>query len=123
MKRIDALIAEWAEDVVMRSYESGFPGINVIERILRDPGIATGGSKHKVLFWHRNKRIAMVSRAMHRIDPIAQICLIVRYGGILKEDGTVYTKHDLVKESSLTLRRFNELVRSSRKQLQEITRT
>lgn len=128
-KRIDGLISEWAEDVVNRcgnvigkTHDEGFSGINIIEKILRDPGIATGKSRHVVHWWPRNRRIAMMSRAMHQIDIISQICLLVRYGRILKEDGNVYTKQDLAKDSSIDVRRFNDIVKNARKKLLTITR-
>ena len=128
-KRIDGLISEWAEDVVNRcggvigkGHDEGFSGINIIEKILRDPGISTAGSRHAVHWWPRNYRISMMSRAMHKIDTISQVCLLVRYGRILKDDGNVYTKHDLAKDSSIEVRRFNDLVKKARIKLLEITR-
>ena len=120
--RIDGLISEWAEDVVNNCHKSGFSGINIIEKILRDPGISTSTSRHKVLWWPKNKRIAMMSRAMHRIDSISQVCLIIRYGRVVKSDGTMFTKYDLAKTSSIGVRKFNEIVRCSRNKLAEITK-
>ena len=122
-RRIDGLLSEWAEDIVLNNHKSGFSGINVVEKILRDPGISTGGSRHKVHWWPRNKRIAAMSRAMHQIDPISQVILIIHYGRIMKDDGTVFTKHDLAKTSSVGLRRFNEIRRKAVSKLQDITKT
>ena len=122
-RRIDGLLSEWAEDIVLNAHKSGFSGINVVEKILRDPGISTGGSRHKAHWWPRNKRIAMMSRAMHNIGHVSQIVLIIHYGRILKEDGTVFTKHDLAKTSSIGLRRFNEIRRKAVTKLQVITNT
>ena len=118
--RIDGLISEWAEDVVNNCHKSGFSGINIIEKILRDPGISTSTSRHKVLWWPKNKRIAMMSRAMHRIDPISQVCLIVRYGRMLKDDSSIFQERDLVRNSSLTMREVRDRIHSAKKRLMEI---
>ena len=113
-------IAEWAEDIVNNLHKSGYRGINVVEKILRDPGFSTKGSKHRILWWPRNKRIAKVSKAMHQVDPISQVCLLVEHGGILKRDGNVFEKHDLAKTSSVTVRRFNKIVKRSTTKLLQI---
>lgn len=115
--RLDGLIAEWAEDVVNRCHLSGYYGINVVEKILRDPGRSTKGSQHRVLWWPRNKRTAKISKLMHQIDVVSQICLIVAHGGLLKDDGNVFTKHDLAKSSSVNVRRFNGLVKNAKSKL------
>lgn len=120
-RKIDGLIAEWAEDVVNNCHKSGFSGINVVEKILRDPGISTSGAKHKILWWPRNRRIAKMSRAMHQIDDISQVCLIVKYGGMVKEDGSVFKEKDLIQNSTLTTREFRERIRSARMLLNKIT--
>ena len=119
MTKTEHRIAEWAEDVVNSAHLVGFSGINVIEKILRDPGISTKGGRHRVLWWPRNKRLAEMSRHMHKIDPIPQVCLIVCYGRVLNEDGTVFDKYQLARNSSLTVREINRYVKSAKIKLQE----
>jgi len=111
---------EWCRDQVNNAYSSDFSGINVIEKILRDPGMSTDGSRDRVLYWPRSKRIARISRAMHQVDPISQVVLIVASGHIINEDGTVFSKHMLAKRSSLTVRRFNELRKKAKLLLSSI---
>jgi len=94
VRKIDVLLTEYAEDVVNSMTDTGFSGINIIEKILRDPGISTQGSKHRVLYWHRNKRIAKMSKAMHHVSQRGQLCLIVKYGRIVKEDGQILTRQE-----------------------------
>ena len=122
-KRLDKDINEWAQNIVMNLHRSGFSGINVVEKILRDPGISTGGSKHRVLWWPKNKRIAKMSRAMHQIDPICQIVLVVDSGYVLTDDGRVFDKYMLAKYSSLGVRRFNEYLKKTKLKLSDILDT
>jgi len=118
--RLDSMIDEWARDVLDSDYMSGFSGINAVEKILRDPGISTRGCGHVVLWWPRNKRIARISRAMHQVDPISQVCLMVDSGVMVREDGKQYSKHDLVRSSSLTLRRYYDFRESAKIKLAQI---
>ena len=112
----------WAKDIVNSSHISGFPGINAVERILKEPGIATDGSKHRVLWWPKNKRIAKMSRAMHQIDPISQVCLIVDSRNLMKEDGNSFTLNDLKKNSSLSMGEIRRRIKESKRKLREILR-
>jgi hypothetical protein len=123
MNKLDADITEWAEDMVNNCRKSEYSGINIVEKILRDPGITTQGSRHRVLWWPKTRRIARMSKAIHQIDIIARVCLIVRYGGLLENDGTIYTKYNLAKDSSVTVREFNRYVKISRKKLRRILKT
>jgi hypothetical protein len=107
-RKLDGDISEWARDIVDSSHMSGFSGINVVEKILRDPGFSTGGSRHRVHWWPRTRNIAKMSKAMHQIDKLSQICLIIDSGYVLTDDGLIFDKHKLAKSSSLTVRRFNE---------------
>jgi len=118
--KIEYDIMEWAQNVVNNSHKSGFYGINVVEKILRDPGMTTSSSGHKVLWWPKNKRIAAMSRAMHLLDPISVACLIVAYGKIIKPDGNLFTKHDLAKISKISVRKFNELTKKAKNDLRRI---
>ena len=120
--KLDGEICEWAKDVINSSSSSGFSGINIIEKILRDPGFSTGGSRHRVHWWPRNKTIAKMSRAMHQIDPISQVCLVVDSGNLVKEDGNIFTLHDLKKSSSLSMAFIKETIRESKRKLRKIAR-
>ena len=119
-RRIDSMIDEWARDVVYSIHKSGFSGINVVEKILRDPGISTRSPGHVVLWWPKTKRIAKVSRAMHQISAIEQIILIVDAKCVLREDGNVFTKYDLIRNSSLDLRKYHDYRDQSKKKLSAI---
>lgn len=122
-RKLDGWIAEWAMSIVRDSRRSGYSGINVVERILRDPGISTRGSNHRVLWWPRNHRIAKMSKAMHQIDKVSQIVLIIDAGCIVNDDGTIFTKHDLARNSSVGVRRFNEMRKISKRKLSRILGT
>lgn len=127
MSKIDDDLTEWASDIVRTMHKSGLSGINIIEKILRDPGIASGRSRSKILWWPRNRRIAAISRAAHQIDPIGLVCLVVHYGKPMNkdfgkdDDGNIFTKHDLAKNSSVTVREFNEHRKKARNKIAEIT--
>lgn len=119
--KIDYLIVEWAESVIKDMHKSNFSSINVIEKILRDPGISTAGSRHKTHWWPSNRRVAMMSRAMHQIDPIAQICLVVKYGKMVNpDDGSIFSEKDLVQNSSLTTTEFRGLVKAAKAKIKSI---
>ena len=116
MQRIDRWLIEWADQQIAETADSGYSGVNVVEKLLRDPGVAEGKSGHKVLWWPRNRRLSKMSKAMHQIDPISKIILIVHYG-YLPHEGRKYTKHDLARESSIDAERFDELRKAARKKL------
>ena len=113
-------LKEYAEHIVNTAHKSGYSGINVVEKILRDPGFSTDGSRDRVLWWPRNRRIAKMSKAMHQIGPIPQICLIVQHGRIVKEDGNIFNEGDFVKNSSLSLREFHKYVGDAEKKMRRI---
>ncbi len=120
-RKLDADIEEWAASVVYDLRKSGFSGINVVERILKDPGISTNGCAHRVLWWPpRSRRKWKVIRAMHQIDSISQMCLVVDASCILNEDNTIFTRHDLAKNSSIEVRRFNEIKKKAKSKLSQI---
>lgn len=116
MQRIDRWLIEWADQQIAETADSGYSGVNVVEKLLRDPGVAEGKSGHKVLWWPRNRRLSKMSKAMHQIDPVSKIILIVHYG-YLPHEGRKYTKHDLARESSIDAERFDELRKAARKKL------
>ena len=99
-------------------------GINTVERILKDPGIASKTSGHKVLWWPpRSRRKWAMIRAMHQISNIEQIVLVVDQKMIRREDGKVFTKYDLARTSSLDVRRFNQFRKEAKRKLSVILRT
>jgi len=120
LRRVDRWLGDWAESVIADTYKSYYSGINVVERILRDPGIATGKSQHKVLWWPKNRRVAKVSKAAHQLTPIERIVLIVHYGFVKNEDGTKFTKHDLAKTSSIDVSSFSSIRKTARKKIHEL---
>ena len=117
MHRIDRWLIEWADDVIRRAYSSELSSVNIVERLLRDPGMASDSGKDRVLFWHRNPRIASVSRAAYRLDTISQIILIIHYG-YLPYEGRKFTLKDLAKNSSMTLGEISAKRRDARRKLQ-----
>ena len=114
-KKLDADIQEWARSVVADADKSNISGINVVEKILRDPGMATGGSRDRVHWWPKNRRIARMSRLMHCIDLITQICLIVDSGVIFRDDGKVFRAKDLKNCSSLSVTEIRNRVRAAKR--------
>ena len=119
-KKVDSMIAEYVETLVRDIHRSGYAGINAVERIIRDPGIATDRSQHRILWWPKNRRCAKVSKAFHQIDVISRVVLIIHYKGVITDDGKVFTKHDLAKNSSIGVRRFNEILKKSKNKIADI---
>jgi hypothetical protein len=116
-RKLDADILAWALDLIGFARRSGFSGINAVERILRDPGISTGGSDHKILWFPRNRRISKISKAMHQIDRIDQICLIVESGALIDDDGRVFTMKDLARNSTLTVGSARDRAKTAKRKL------
>ncbi len=123
MRNLDSLLVEYCEHLVNVMDRSGFSGINIIEKILKDPGISTLGSKHRVLWWPKNKRIAKMSRAFHYVIPMARVCLVVEYGRALKEDGWILTKKEFCADAELSCALFDSYVKVAKKQLRYILKT
>ena len=116
-KRLDADIQEWAQSIVVDADRSGLSGINVVERILRNPGMATDTSPHRVHWWPKNRRIAKMSRAMHVLSKSEQIVLIIDSKEIFCDNGKVFTKYDLAKYSSVSVRKYHEYRNQAKKKL------
>jgi hypothetical protein len=116
MQKIDRWLVEWADLEIAGTAESGFSGINVVEKLLRDPGVVSGQSKDKILWWPKNRRMSKMSKAMHQLDAIEKLILVVHYG-FLPHEGRKYTKFDLAKESSIDVDRFAQIRRKARKKL------
>ncbi len=111
------MISEYVQDFMRNIHKSGFSGVNVVEKILSDPGFSTGGSHHRILWWPKTRRIAKVSRAFHHISPKERVIMIIHYKGILRDDHNIFTKHDLAKYSSIGLRRYGEIQRNAKRKL------
>lgn len=114
------MLSEYVDDFMLSLHKSAYSGINAVEKILRDPGFSSGTSQHRVLWWPKNWRVSMVSKAMHQVGKIEQVVLIVHYRGIMNDDKTIFTKHDLAKCSSIEVRRFNDIRKKSRKKIAQI---
>ena len=123
MRNLDALLVEYCEHLVNTYHRCGYSGQNIIHKILNDPGISTQGSKHRVLWWPKNKRIARMSRAFHYVMPLARVCLIVEYGKILKDDGWILTKKEFCADSGYSCALFDVYVKHAKKQLRYILKT
>ena len=123
MARIDSWLVEWAESVIEDTNSSCYSAINVVERILKDPGISTDQGAHRVLWWPKNRRVSKISRAAHQITPIDRVVLIVHYGHVLNDDKTRFTKHDLAQRSSIGVRRFNDIRKKAKSKLSRIIDT
>jgi hypothetical protein len=120
MNRLDFWIAEWAYDVIAQANRSQLSGINAVEKILRDPGISSGRSRDRVLWWPRNPRIAKMSAASHQLSPSERLCLVVHFGQPLKEDNNVLTDRDVAKVTNISVRDFKSHVRTGKKKLRNI---
>ena len=114
------MISEYVQDFMRNIHKSGFSGVNVVEKILSDPGFSTGGSQHRILWWPKTRRIAKVSRAFHHISPKERVIIIIHYKGILRDDHNIFTKHDLAKYSSIGVRRFDYYRRAAKSKLSRI---
>lgn len=117
MRRVDRWLHDWAESVIEDANASQFPGIGAVERILKDPGIATDKTQHRVLWWPKNRRVAKVSRAAHQLTPIEIIILVIHYGFVVNDDQTRFTKKDLAKNSSISEQDFSKLRRDARRKI------
>ena len=112
---IDADLTVWARDRVRTLHRSGYSGINIIEKILKDPGIATGGSRHRILWWPRSNRLARMSRAMHHVSQRGQVCLVVEYGEIVKpNDGRILTKQEFSRYLGISVKIFDKNIIQAR---------
>ena len=119
-RKLDGLIYEWAAVQVKDEARSCLSPINTVERILRDPGRSTGGSQHRVHYWPVNKRMSNMSWAMQRLSKLEHIILIIDSNVILGNDGMIYDKYWLAKNSSLTVREFNRYRKKSKAKLSAI---
>jgi len=129
MTRVDRWITEWCERVLIDANSSNLSPINTVEKLLKDPGVSTGNSQHKVLWWpHRKKRISKAehrraswtSKAAHQLTPIERIILIIHYGNVLNDDGTHFTKHDLAKCSSIGVRKYGNIQKEAKRKFSRI---
>ena len=117
------MIAEYVVEYVKEAHGSPFSAINTVENLLRNPGFSTDGSQHRVLYWHKNRRVAKVSKAMHILSPKERMLLIVHFNGVINEDGSTFTEKDLVQNSSLTTRRIKDYVRVAKRKVEQFLRT
>ena len=118
MRRHKRWISDWAHDLMRQAdlADYGYSDVNVVERLLRDPGRAPR-AESKILFWHRNPRIAAVSRASRVLSNLEQTILLVHYKAVRNEDGSVMTKRQLARILGMDLRKINGLRSYSEKTL------
>lgn len=119
---MDSWLYEWAEFEINFMHQSNMSGINVVERLLRDPGRGTEIAEHKVLWWPKNRRIARISKASHQLTPTERIVLIIDYGTIRRDDGKRFTLKDLAKNSSVSLRRSRQIKKAAKNKISRILR-
>jgi len=120
--KLDEDIRLWAFEEVRLMHRSGYSGTNAVERILRDPGISSQLSQHRVLWWPRSRRIAKISKASHQLTPMERICLIVNAGAILDDDGKVLEVKKFCKICKGKESRFGAHVNRAKRKLREILR-
>jgi len=122
MRNLDSLLVEYCEHLVNTYHRSGYGGQNIIHKILQDPGISTLGSRHKILWWPKNKRIFKMGRAFHHLDIMQQMVLIVNYGRIVDPDnGQIVDDVCFSRDQpGMTLRRFHKVRRSAKFKLARI---
>ena len=129
MTRVDRWLVEYFERVIADASRSNLSGINIVAKLLHDPGIATGQAKDKVLWWpHRKKRISKAahrraswtSKAAHQLTPTELVVLTVHYGHVPKPDGSRYTKADLCAESSLTQEKYLNIKKNAKRKMSKI---
>lgn len=85
---------------------SGYPCLNVLERILREPG-HTNVAGHKILHRWPPRRLQQINQAFSRIERFAQVVIKVKYGFLRLDDGTPATDRDRADAVGLTLRDFD----------------
>lgn len=119
MNKLDRWLTEWANGIIRDLDRSGYSGMSILGKIIYDPGISTAGMRHRILWWPRNRRMSEISRAMHHVNKIEELCLIIKYGKPTKEDGRTFTKHDLAKCSSIDCARFTQITRNGRKKVKD----
>lgn len=117
--RVDSWLYEWAETECAAIHKSGYGGINVVERLLRDPG-GTQIAEHKILWFPKNRRVARVSKASHQLTPLERIVLIIDYGNIRRDDQKRFTLKDLARYSSVTVRRSRHIKKAAKQKMSKI---
>jgi len=120
MRRVDRWLHDWAETVIEDCNKSNLSGINTVEKLLKDPGIATDVTNHKVLWWPKNRRVARISKAAHQLTPTEIIILVIHFGFMKSDDGTRFTRLDLSKNSSISPDVFSKLRRDARRKIVKI---
>jgi len=129
MTRVDRWLTEWADRTLVDCNESGLSGINTVEKLLRDPGVATGQGGHKVLWWpHRKKRISKAahkraswtSKASHQLTPTERIVLIIHYGNVKNDDKSRFTKFDLAQNSSISVQKYLSIKKGAQRKMSRI---
>ena len=120
MDKLDPLLKRWAENSISEAYKSGYSGINIIDKILHDPGISTQGSRHRIHWWPRPK-LAKIEKAMHQIPAMAQMCLIIEYGRLIDpKNGQIVTDQDFCKYEHMKMSKYREYILKAKRKLDHI---
>lgn len=85
---------------------SGYPCLNVLERILREPG-RTNVAGHRILHRWPPRRLQQINQAFSRIERFGQVVILVKYGFMRLDDGAPATDRDRADAVGLTLRDFD----------------
>ena len=118
MRNLESDLVVWAEDRVNTAHRCGYSGINIIEKILKDPGISTQGTRHRIHWWPKSRRIYKIGRAMHQISAIDQVCLIIKYGRLINPDnGQIVTEVECALELGFGMKKFDKIVSDACKTL------
>ena len=125
MRSLDSLLVEYCEHLVNTMDRCGYSRENIIHKILNDPGISTQGSRHRILWWPRNRRLYKMGRAFHHLDVLQQMCLIVQFGRIVDPDnGQIVGPMTFSRDQpGMDLRKFNKNVWESKTILSRILKT
>ena len=124
--KLDYDLRDWATQAVRDMNKAGYPSTNAVERILRDPGIATYGSHHKALWWpiwhprSRYNRNTRLRKAICQLPPRYRICLVVKYGEMKNDDKSLLTKRDLCAFCALKQGDFDVYIKKAKKRIRGI---
>jgi hypothetical protein len=95
--RFDFYLKKWALQELHDAYTGGsFPSISSVERVLSDPGVATYGSKDKIL-WEPVAGTNMIHKAAHQLSGLEKIVLMVDTGVLRDSEDKVIDKRAFLR--------------------------
>jgi hypothetical protein len=95
---------------------SGYPCINVLERILREPG-RTNKQGHRVLAKWPPRRLQRINQAFGMMDEFPRRVLMLKYGLTRLDDGSPITDRDRADAAGLCMSDWDRLLARSKDQL------